>query len=232
MKKTSSFMANYNSATALALAIQVYEKQGFIRSGEGYSQFDEETGEITVKVEDNKTEVNNLMKSEVQPSESQVTEAQKMIDKFNGKFMIKKLTGTLTSFEQNVNKAFNEDLNKFSVSIIASIPHMNNVDIKRKKITERIESVRFDSEFIGELRKRYDLTIEVLDVKFIQSTGVYMITGLHKDKNIIKFWWRDQPDISDLINGKTVTLRGTVNKHEDSKYSNAKETMFNRVKIS
>ena len=109
---------------------------------------------------------------------------------------------------------------------------MNNVDIKRKKITDRIESVRFDSEFIGELRKRYDLTIEVLDVKFIQSTGVYMITGLHKNKNIIKFWWRDQPDISDLINGKTVTLRGTVNKHEDSKYSNAKETMFNRVKIS
>ena len=36
--------------------------------------------------------------------------------------------------------------------------------------------------------------------------------------------------ISDIIDGKTI-LRGTVNKHEKSKYTNAQETMLNRVKI-
>ena len=58
-----------------------------------------------------------------------------------------------------------------------------------------------------------------------------MITTVQNSKNIIKFWWRDQPDISDIIDGKVIHVRGTVNKHEKSKYSNAHETMINRVKI-
>ena len=58
-----------------------------------------------------------------------------------------------------------------------------------------------------------------------------MITTLEKNKNIVKFWWRDQPDISDIIEGKTIRIRGTVNRHEQGKYTSAKETMMNRVKI-
>ena len=58
-----------------------------------------------------------------------------------------------------------------------------------------------------------------------------MITTVQNSKNIVKFWWRDQPDISDIIDGKTIRVRGTVNKHEKSKYTNAQETMLNRVKI-
>ena len=59
-----------------------------------------------------------------------------------------------------------------------------------------------------------------------------MITGVYAGKDLIKFWWRDQPDVSDIITGKTVGIRGTVNKHENSRYTGAKETMLNRVKIT
>lgn len=225
-----AYYNSYSPLDVLALAIRVYNKQGFIRSGEGYVNFNNEDNAETV-VNDNKTEVTHLLVTGVRPDDHEIQPAKEIMDKFNGKFMLKKLTGGLTSFEQNVAKAFSEELNKFSVSIISSIPHMNQIDKKRQAVNDRLESVRFDSEYFGDVRIRYDVTLEVIDVKFIQTSGVYMITTLYNNRDIIKFWWRDQPDISDIIDGKTINVRGTVNKHENSKYSKAKETMLNRVKI-
>jgi len=79
---------------------------------------------------------------------------------------------------------------------------------------------------------RYDIDVDVLDVKYIQSSDVFMITTVYNKENIIKFWWREQPDISDIINEKTISIRGTVKAHELSKFSGAKETLINRVKIT
>lgn len=221
---------NYKAVDVLALAIDVYKQQGFIRSGEGYSKIQDDDSVIETK--DNKTLVLDAIKENMKAVDSSQNEAQTIMDKFNGRFMLKKLQGGLTNFEKSVSESFlTPILNNFNVSVIASIPHMNEIDKKRQVIRDKIEDLRFKSEFFGELRKRYDLTVDVLDVKFIQSTGVYMITAVREDKDIIKFWWRDQPDISDIIDGKTINIRGTVHKHEDSKYSNAKETMVNRVKI-
>ena len=229
-KKKTPFLDNYNATQVLALAFSVYESQGFIRSGEGYTDYKD--AENPVEVKDNKTHVLDMMALGTQPSEKHIAVATETIDKFNGKFMLKKLTGGLTKFEQGVSSAFSDELTNFHVAVIASIPHMNEIDKKRQAVSDKIEALRFDSEYFGEVRQRYNISVEVIDVKFIQSSGVYMITSVYKDKDIIKFWWRDQPDISDIIDGKTITLRGTVNKHEKSKYTNAKETMLNRVKIS
>ena len=91
--------------------------------------------------------------------------------------------------------------------------------------------MRFDSEYFGEVKQRYDIEVEVMDVKFIQSSAVYMITTVYNKKDIIKFWWRDQPDLTDIIDGRVINIRGTVNRHEVGKYTQAKETMLNRVKI-
>lgn len=216
---------------ALSYAIMAYQAQGFIRSGEGYSKYDDD-GNYVSTVQDNKTVVmKSLLDQETIPEDIK-SEAVEIMDKFNGKFMIKKLTGGLSSFENSVAKAFADpELSKFNIAVIASIPHMNEVDKKRASVEARIESVRFDSEYFGEVRNRYDINVEVVDVKFIQSSGVYMITTLYNNRDIIKFWWRDQPDISDIIDGKVISIRATVNKHEKSKYTKAKETMMNRVKI-
>ncbi len=229
-KKKPTFFDNYNATQVLALSFMVYETQGFIRSGEGYTDYKDADNPVEVK--DNKTHVLGMMEQNVMPSEKYTDLASATIDKFNGKFMLKKLTGGLTKFEQGVSSAFSEELTNFHVAVIASIPHMNEIDKKRQAVSDKIEALRFDSEFFGETRKRYNISVEVIDVKFIQSSGVYMITSVYNNRDIIKFWWRDQPDISDIIDGKAINLRGTVNKHEKSKYSNAKETMLNRVKIS
>lgn len=217
---------------ALALAIETYNQQGFIRSGEGYKSVDLDTGKVMEETKDNKSIVIEKITAGMKPSEENITEAQAMIDKFNGRYMLKKLTSSLSNFESGVAQAFDTDqLTNFNVAVIASIPHMNEVDKKRKAVEDKIEELRFESEYFGDKGQRYDLEVEVIDVKYIQSSSVYMITTVQGKKNIIKFWWRDQPDISDIIDGKVIHVRGTVNKHEKSKYTNAQETMLNRVKI-
>jgi hypothetical protein len=225
-------VAEYNPVQTLALALAVYEQFGFVRSGEGYNVYDQE-GKFSHVVKDTKTQVMDMMRNGVVPHTTYVAEAEAIKDKFEAKFMMKKFGNGLTDFENSVAKAFaaGNSLTSFQVAIIASIPNMNKIDEKRKTVENRIEEVRFTSEHFGEMRHRYDLEVEVLDCKYIQNSGVYMITAIHANKDIIKFWWRDQPDISDIIEGKTIRIRGTVNRHELGKYTLAKETMFNRVKI-
>ena len=231
MAKKSKIISGYNPQEVLALGVQTYNTQGFIRSGDGYIKVDPTTGEDSVEVKDNKSLILDMIADNIRPSQEDMQEAQVIMDKFSGKFMLKKLQGSLTRFETSVSEAFTNDLTNFTVAVIASIPHMNVIDKVRQTITDKIEELRFKSDYFGEVRTRYDLSVEIIDVMFIQTSGVYMITSVYNDTDIIKFWWRDQPDISDIINGKTVTIRGTVLKHEHSKYSKAKETMLNRVKI-
>ena len=217
--------------TALAFAIRVYKEQGFIRSGEGYHKYNED-GESVGFVYDNKSQVIKLLEESQQPTSEELSDAEEIMNKFNGKFMLKKLTNGLTNFERSVSEAFSSDLTSFTVAVIASIPHMNVIDVKRKAVEDRIEELRFKSEYFGEIRQRYDIEVEVIDVKFIQSSGVYMITTVFNDSDIIKFWWRDQPDLTDIIDGRRIKIRGTVNRHEEGKFTNAKETMLNRVKVT
>lgn len=224
---------NATPKIALAFSIQVYREQGFIRSGEGYYKAvsDEEDAD-RVYVSDNKSRVIDLITQGNEPSQELLDAAQEIMDKFSGKFMLKKLTDGLTSFEKSVADAFaNEQVSSFSIAVLASIPHMDVIDIKRQVVNDRIEALRFDSDYFGESKKRYDINVDVIDVKYIQSSGVYMITTVYNKKDIVKFWWRDQPDLTDIIDGRTIKIRGTVNRHEVGKYSQAKETMLNRVKI-
>jgi len=225
-------VADYNPVQVLALALETYEKFGFVRSGQGYVKFDD-NGENRVVVQDSKTMLSELIMSQTQPSIKSMTTATEICKKFQGKFMMKKMNGTINDFENNVAKALSagNELSKFQIAIIASIPNMNIIDAHRTKVETKLEELRFDSEYFGEIKTRYDISVEIIDCKYIQSSGVYMITSVHNNRDIIKFWWRDQPDINDIIQGKTIRLRGTAHRHEVGRFSNAKETLVNRVKI-
>lgn len=229
-KQKHSFLENFTPQQALAHAIEIYREQGFIRSGDSYHKYDDQGNSIGF-VNDNKSIVIQRFEDQTLPSSESLEEASVIIDKFNGKFMLKKLTSALTSFEKSVSEAFVNPLSTFTVAVIASIPHMNVVDVKRQQVADKIEELKFTSEFFGKEKQRYDIEVEVLDVKYIQSSSVFMITTVFNDKDIIKFWWRDQPDLTDIIDGRRIKIRGTVNKHEVGKYTGAHETMLNRVKV-
>lgn len=230
MKKTS--WPTVTVTDVMCAAVLVYKDQGFVRSGQGYTDTSPESGD-PVEIRDNKSCIIDILEDpNMSFTDEETKNANDLIDTINGKLMIKKMTNNLNNFEQNVAKALSDpQINNFAVSIIASLPHSVEIDKKREAVEDKMSALKHSSMYFGTRGKRYDINVKVLDVKFIQTSDVYMITTVYADKDIIKFWWRDQPDISDIISDKIIKIRGTVNKHELSKYSNAKETVVNRVKI-
>jgi hypothetical protein len=224
---------NSTVVDVMCAAIAVHNQQGFVRSGQGYTDHHHTIEAEPIVTYDNKTVIiNNYLTKNVPFTETEHLEASKLLDNINGKLMIKKMTNSLNNFEQSVAKVLNEaDISNFAVSIIASLPHSIQIDKKREIIEDKMASLKHSSMYFGDKGKRYDITVEIMDVKFIQTSSIYMITSIYAKKDIIKFWWRDQPDISDIISNKEIQIRATVNKHELSKYTNARETMVNRVKI-
>ena len=222
---------NYTVLDALAFAIEIHEQQGFVKSGHGTVRIADD-GETEIRIFDNKTCILEKIKSEKIPESKYMDQAKEMLDRINGKLMLKKLTSSSNSFENSLIKALNEDLNKFAVSLIASMPNSIVIDQKREILNDKMSKIKHTSQYFGKKGTRYDIDVDVLDVKYIQSSDVFMITTVYNKENIIKFWWREQPDISDIINEKTISIRGTVKAHELSKFSGAKETLINRVKIT
>lgn len=228
--KNNKLYEKFTPVDVLAASIEVFNIQGFIRSGNGYSVRNEETGGYT-EVRDNKTAVMAMLADGYIPSEDSTAHALEVINNLNGRLMIKKITNTVNKFEEGLIRAVSEPVTNYHLSIIASIPNSLLVDKKREAFTDRMDTLKHHSQHYGVKGRRYDLTVEVLDVKFIQSTSVYMIISLAEGRDIIKFWWRDQPDISDIIDGRRVSIRGTVTNQELNKFNGAKETMLNRVAI-
>lgn len=221
---------NISVIDVVCAAVDVYNTQGFIKSG--YGRTDYTDPEKPVVINDNKTCIVEKLSSNKSFSDETLKSAISLVETIEGKLMFKKLTGNLSSFEKSVVDALSaEKITNFVISIIASLPHSIQIDKKRQTVEDKIATLKHSSKYFGEKGKRYDINVDVLDVKFIQSSSIYMITTVYAQKDIIKFWWRDQPDLSDIISGKTVKIRGTVNKHEISKYTTAQETMLNRVKL-
>ena len=88
----------------LALSIMVYETFGFVRSNQGYYK-ELEDGTL-VKINDSKTELLGFIDQDVEPSAEHIKLANEILEKFNQRYMVKKLSGGLTSFEENVNYHF------------------------------------------------------------------------------------------------------------------------------
>ena len=232
-------ISNYTPAEILAISFEVFDAQGFVKSGYGYKQptntVDEDGNQIYSDIKDNKTVIIQTVKNfagKYIPNQKYVDQATVEIERINGKLLMKKLGGNLSNFEDGLIKAIEGEVSNFHVSIIASIPNSILIDIKRQALSDRMSTLKHTSQYVGKKGIRLDINVDVLDVKFIQSSDVYMITAVAVKRDIIKFWWREQPDLTDIIEGKTISIRGTVNKQEISKYSEAKETLFNRVKLT
>jgi len=235
-----SLLAQYTSVDVLAISFEVHAKQGFIKSGYGYvkstDEVDAKGNEVVEHIYDNKSVMLNMMTTAspelYSPPRKYIKQATAEIDRINGKLMMKKLGGGLSNFEQNIVKALTHEVNNFYVSLLASIPNSISIDKQRDDLHDIMLPLKHSSKYFGTKATRYDIDVDVIDVKFIQSSDVYMVTSVYKNKDVIKFWWNQQPDIADIIQGKTISIRGTVKAHELSKYSGAHETTLNRVKFT
>jgi hypothetical protein len=216
----------------LTLAIAVDEAQGFIKSGYGYYDHKSEK-----EVLDNKTTISRILGQHPDAPVINVTQdhkkhAQELKDYFDGVIVMKKLTGSVNGFEDSVGKIINgTEVDNYGVSVLASLPNSLRIQKQRDEMDEFYDDLRGTSEFVGQTGKRSQLELFIKDVKYIAKYNIHLVTCLEGNQNLVKFFWNKDPDVADLIVGKTMLVTGFVKEQSISKFSKCKETVINRVKI-
>ena len=238
MRRTSRLVYKTNpeflTLDVIATAIAVDNKQGFVRSGQGYTKIHDNGSEEIIK--DNKTVVlHSLLNKEgegIKPTTSDKEAAVHLVDDVTGRLTMKKLGGNLNEFEtalmENVTA---EKVGVYGVALIASIPNTQKHQVKRDTVKDKLDNLISSSEVVGTMSTRSMFTLDIIDITFVKKMSIFMVTGLENKKNVVKFWFSKDPDITGILEGKTVTLTGFVKSQGKSKYSNCQETIINRVKV-
>lgn len=216
----------------LTLAIAIDDAQGFIKSGYGYYDHLNET-----EVLDNKSAISRILNNYpeapvIEVTDEHRTRAQELKDYFDGVIVMKKLTGSVNGFEDSVGKIINGDtVDNYGVSVLASLPNSLRIQKQREDMDEFYDEKRPLSEYVGTPGKRSQFNLFIKDVKYIAKYNIHLVSCVEGENNLVKFFWNKDPDISDMIVGKIMTVTGFVKEQSISKFSKCKETVINRVKI-
>lgn len=222
---------NFPTLDVLAAAIAVDNDQGFIKSGHGYYDYNKER-----MVHDNKSVVYQVLTGELNDivvTDDHVTKANETLEYFSNVIVEKKMLGDATGFEDTVGKLLSSNtVDMYGVAVLSSLPNSLRVQYKRDALDDFYAAHRHVSEYIGKIKDRIKLSITVIDVKYISKYNIHLVTSVTKDKNIVRFFWNKDPDISSIIEGANIDIVGTIREQEVSKFSHCKETVLNRVKLS
>ena len=228
VNKPKNEKPEFDTKEILEIAVAVDRKQGFVKSGYGYTVTnDPDTGEYLESenqyvIEDNKTLIHKHLKEKqtVSITSEDKVKAEEMIEHFKA-ITLKKLSGKTNDFQNSVLLYIDaEKVDRLGVAILASLPSVYVRDIKAQELRDETE----DSDYVGIYRKRGNFTIEVKQTRSF-PTGNLMIC-VEGGKNIVKFF----SDYSYEV-GKVLDIAGFVKDQTVSKYSGLKETMLNRVKV-
>ena len=225
----------FSTKTVLELAVAVYRDQGFIKSGMGGTDRFDDKGEMLpeakwVTTEDNKTRIHKHLSDDntVTVTEDDKEFAEEIRSYFQG-LMLKKISGNTNDFENNAMKYLEHDLlDRLGVAIVASLPK----SVDRARLQEELKEKTEDSEFVGEKGNRCKFTVEVNDIRFVEKFGINLVTCIESDKNVVKFFYANDPASNGIEVGKTINIAAFVKGQDISTYSGVKETMVNRVKVT
>lgn len=223
---------SYDFEKVMSYAVAVNELQGFVASGNGYYD-----NEKTKMIYDNKTVITGMLDGlpefqDIEVNDSHAEKAREISEHFQTSMALKKLSGELNSFEERVSDfIMNTAVDRFGVSVAASLPQSYAIDQKREAFNEQMSRYKKTSKFQGSIGQRMSMVVEIIDMKYLRNFGSYVVTSIYDDAHIIKFFWNKDPDLTGVLEGKTVKITAKVKQHETSRYSNADETMVNYVKI-
>jgi len=230
----------YDLTIVMQYAVAVTDYQGFISSGNGW--YDHETES---RHHDNKTIIGYMLDGnkakdkhakaclELVETDPSIDErATQIIEHFQSSLTFKKLSDSLNGFEERVaGFIMNQSVDRFGVSVAASLPKSYGVDQKREEFSDLMAKYKRTSDYVAKPSQRVSLELKVIDIKYLRNFGNFIVTTVYDDKHVVKFFWNKDPDLTKVMDGKTISITARVKGHEISKYTNCKETMLNYMKI-
>ena len=141
-------------------------------------------------------------------------------DYISKSILVKTLKGTLSEFEQSLQRAvamtdFDEWTSRVELAIVASQIRSYEQAVQLEAAMEGISA-----EPVAAIGAKVDTEITVVKSVYSQNFGVYFITGVTTDRRAVFFSYRER-----LANGQQCRIRGTVKAHRES------STQLNRVRI-
>jgi hypothetical protein len=221
-KFTMSSQPNqFNIKDVVAVACAVDRTNGFVKKSDVYGQQDKKPN-VSFLYE----HFCNNEKTDYSTVDLEL--AEEIIDYLKG-LSFKALERRLTEFETNVlNFVGSETVSKEQLGIAASLPNVYRNKLEADTWTSREAELARTSEYIGEIGKRGEFSAKIENLRYIAKTSSYLVSCSVDDKHILKFF-------SGVASGKigdVLQITGFVKSQGISSYSNAKETMINRIKIS
>ena len=142
-------------------------------------------------------------------------------DYVSKQILVKALKGTLSEFEQSLQRAvamteLDEWTSRMELAIIASQIRSYEQAVQLEAAMEGISSAP-----VGAIGDKVDVEITVVKSVYSQNFGVFFITGITADKRAVFFSYRDR-----LANGHQCRIRGTVKAHREN------STQLNRVRMA
>lgn len=224
----------------MEVACAVFREQGFIKSNEGFWDPEKE-----VRIDDNRsvclatlrkmhgTDVPEDIRT-VEVTDVDRNHAQVVFKYFDQRLMMGKIGDNLSPYDKDLITPFEiKTVNsRRDLGRIASLPNSYEISKQRDRMKAIFNENKTKGSFVGAVKDRLKVEAQVLDVKFLPKQDSYIITGMTDEDQIVKFFLGKEPsDPAAALDGKRISFVGTVRSHEESDYSECKETVFNRVKI-
>lgn len=168
----------------------------------------------------NRQLMEQMLKDNVQFSESDIAEGRKMRQYFQG-LTFKMIEGkTLNDFLQNALKVSQKDTieNTYDISVIACLPSTFEKMVVRDDVDRRIKWANGGT--CGNVGDKVKAKIEVLKCVWSQNWNTFYVTGITDDDKVLFFSYKSQLKIGDCV-----TIQGNVKTYRD------KSTQLNRVKV-
>jgi len=137
-------------------------------------------------------------------------------------FTFKILRGIkLNEFDNNAMLIANRDtiVSSYDVAVACSLPSCYTRSVARDEVNRRIEFAT--GGYVGNLGAKVQLkSLEVIKCNFSQQYGVYFVTGITPEDQVVFFSYKNAIDP-----GKVIDVAGTVKAHREN------STQLNRVKV-
>lgn len=126
----------------------------------------------------------------------------------------------LSEFDNTALKIAQTDMifSTYDIAVITSLPSCSERGRQRDAINNRI---KFEGGgFIGTVGSKVTVDLEVLKCNYSQNWGVYYITGMTANKEVVFFGHKNSRNV-----GEKIRVTGNVKAHRDD------STQLNRVKV-
>ena len=214
----------YKTVDALAIAIQVYKKQGYAKT---INIVGEETRKPNKEiVVESLVNMDNPLKQNLPEIDSD-SNIQELFD-IKKDLMFKKLSGDISDYETQVLGVLDsKEINLGQVGVLSSIPLMLDNMKKREKRQEQYEFFRENSSYVGQLGSKYYGAVTMYQKKYHEK-GFWIYTFVNAEKNIVK--WLTGKEFPEFDKGAKLKISGVVKAHNDTKFF-GKETLLTKCKL-